>query len=80
MGKIWWIVESGGGDVGMVDSWASRDGIPSVPVVSLCISISIFIYLYLCLLRRGVHRDARARESRVMRESAGSELTRFVPF
>ena len=70
MGTVWWIAECGGGDVGRVDSWASRDGIPLLPVrstVSLFISISIYIYLYLYLLRRRVHRDARARESRVMR-------------
>ena len=67
MGIVWRIVECGGGDVGMVDSWASRDGIPLVPVyvVSPCISISIYICLYLSVSSGGVSIEMQGRANRV---------------
>ena len=66
MGTVWWIVESGGGDVGMVDSWASRDGVPLVSVLSLCISISIYIStLNLSVSSGGVSIEMQGRANRV---------------
>ena len=68
MGTVWWIAECGGGDVGRVDSWASRDGIPLLSVrstVSLFISISIYIYLYLSVSSGGVSIEMQGRANRV---------------